>query len=1052
MNKFFPFNYFFFVLIIGFLTACGGGGGGAPATPTYTIGGSVSGLTGSGLVLQNNAGDNLTISADGTFNFVTAITDGDSYAVSVLTQPGSPAQTCSISNAGGTLAGSNITNVNISCITNTYSVGINVSGLSGGNFTLQNNNGDDLLISADGSYVFSTAITDGNNYAVSFATQPASVPQQTCSITSANGSGTITSADVSGININCVSHYTVGVTVNGLAGSGLVLQNNNGDDLSITTGDGDYIFNTSLLDGSDYAVSILRQPTALSQNCSVTSGTGTVASADVSGIAIDCTTNSFTVGGTVTGLQSGNTLTLQNSAGDDLPISANGVFTFATPVTDGLPYDVTLLTTPSDQSCTSTHGASTLKGANITHVNVFCGLQPGGLSAAVGALPADIYNHSQVTLNDGTILVAGGISSDVVSPAAYLYDPVAKTWTPTGSLNTQRAFHSATLLSDGKVLVAGGSTTQFVSSQTLTAEIYDPAASTWSTTGDLTIKRSSHTATLLQDGSVLITGGWTGGTAPVTSAEIYNPVAGTWAATGSMSGARTGHTMNTLIDGKVLVAGGFNVVATNNVYLQHAETYNPAMGTWSNAAGMSIARSYHAATMISGGKMLVTGGRSSMANADILASSEIYDPAADTWTSSGDMRHTRNFHTATALTDGRILIAGGQGTDGKSVATLELYKPGTNTWSWSGSLVEARDHHTATRLSTGEVIISGGLADNTTLLAKTSTERYDPALIGWSSAANLPNTRLWHATNSLTGGRAIVSGGLSVGITSLLYDLVSDTWTDGPVLNANRNRHVSVTLPDGRVLAIGGRNSSADIYDPVLNIWTAVSSSSMYLDLHDAVLLADGRVLVIAGYDGGSTYFTEAQIYDPATDSWSPAGNINVGRVGRSVSLLPSGKVIVAGGGNSDIVEIYDPQTNSWTLTSTLPAVMSGAKTTLLPDGKLLLSGGLDNTTTPLNTAYLYDPATDIWSSAASMVTARYSHASTLLPDGRVLISGGNGGGAAVMADDEIYDPASNTWSAITQLATPRYEHTANLLSDGSLLIVGGRDGGTYMDTAERLR
>jgi predicted secreted protein len=171
-------------------------------TDTFTIGGNVSGLAGSGLVLQNNTGDNLAIDADGSFTFATQMDDGSAYAVTVLTQPTSLSQTCGVANGSGTLAGADVSNVAVTCITDTFTVGGNVSGLAGSGLVLQNNDGDDLPIAADGSFTFATALVDGSGYAVTVLTQPTNL-SQTCSIT--NGSGTIAGADISNVTVTCAS-------------------------------------------------------------------------------------------------------------------------------------------------------------------------------------------------------------------------------------------------------------------------------------------------------------------------------------------------------------------------------------------------------------------------------------------------------------------------------------------------------------------------------------------------------------------------------------------------------------------------------------------------------------------------------------------------------------------------------------------------------------------------------------------------------------------------------------------------------------------------------
>ncbi|MCF6262912.1 MAG: S8 family serine peptidase [Xanthomonadales bacterium] len=257
-----------------------------PPPPTYTIGGTTSGLTGTGLVLRNNGGDDLAVNADGSFTFATSLNDGSAYSVTVQSQPGSPAQNCSITNASGTLAGANVTDVTVSCIT-TYTVGGSVSGLAGSGLILQNNAGDDLPVNSNGNFTFVSALNDGSNYAVTVLTDPLNLAQ-TCTVN--NAGGTLSGANISNVEVACVTNsYTIGGTVSGVLGPGLVLQNNGGDDLAVNA-DGSFTFATALLDSSVYAVTVDSSPPIPDQSCSVSTGSGTLMGANIINVAVSCVT------------------------------------------------------------------------------------------------------------------------------------------------------------------------------------------------------------------------------------------------------------------------------------------------------------------------------------------------------------------------------------------------------------------------------------------------------------------------------------------------------------------------------------------------------------------------------------------------------------------------------------------------------------------------------------------------------------------------------------------------------------------------------------------
>jgi len=350
------------------LTSCSGGTGSSKIItppPTYTIGGTISGLSGSGLVLQNNGGSALSVNGNGSFTFASAVPGGTSYSVTVSTQPTNPAQNCTVNNGSG-MANSNVTNVQVVCTTTTgatYTIGGTVSGLTGAGLMLQDNGGDNLAVSANGSFTFLTALAAGSNYSVTVLTQPSN-PAQTCSV--AGGSG-VANANVTTVSVTCSSvTYKIGGTVSGLSGSGLVLQDNGGDNLSISA-NGSFTFATAIAAGSTYNVTVLTQPSA--QTCSVGSGTGT-ANADVTTVSVTCSTSTYSVGGTLSGLTSGSVV-LQDNGSDNLTLTANGTFTFATKIAAGSTYSVLVKTQPSGQSCTVTSGSGTANN-NVTTVGVTC--------------------------------------------------------------------------------------------------------------------------------------------------------------------------------------------------------------------------------------------------------------------------------------------------------------------------------------------------------------------------------------------------------------------------------------------------------------------------------------------------------------------------------------------------------------------------------------------------------------------------------------------------------------------------------------------------------
>jgi N-acetylneuraminic acid mutarotase len=326
--------------------------------------------------------------------------------------------------------------------------------------------------------------------------------------------------------------------------------------------------------------------------------------------------------------------------------------------------------------------------------------------------------HTATLLPDGKVLVAGGVADNREEEAlasAELYDPGTGKWTATGSMRRPRAQHTATLLPDGRVLVAGGMcngryTTGCPPNEDPTgamaaAEIYDPGSGNWTATGDMTTQRFYHTATLLNDGKVLVAGTEHAPDSILASTELFDPGTGRWTATGDMITARTQQMATLLADGRVLIAGGVGPVSpTSHDGLTSAELYDPRSGMWTATGSMAAPRTQDPLIVLADGRVLKAGKD----GADDPASCELYDPSTGTWSTTGSMAAPRGPLTSTLLADGRVLVATGFGVP---VASAELYDPATGTWSDAGNFGESTFEHTATLLGNGKVLVTGGLID-----------------------------------------------------------------------------------------------------------------------------------------------------------------------------------------------------------------------------------------------------------------------------------------------------------------------------------------------------
>ena len=340
--------------------------------------------------------------------------------------------------------------------------------------------------------------------------------------------------------------------------------------------------------------------------------------------------------------------------------------------------------------------------------------------------------HTATLLPDGRVLVAGGVADgkeEESLASAELYDPNTGKWSPTGSMTRPRSQHTATLLPDGRVLVAGGycpGTTKGCppgedpDGAMAAAEIYDPGTGKWTATGDMTTQRFFHTATLLDDGKVLVAGAEHAPDSFLASAELFDPVTGKWTATGDMITGRTQQMATLLPDGRVLIAGGTGAVSpTAHGELTAAELYNPRSGKWTATGSMAAPRSSDPLTVLADGTVLKTGGAGP--GDQMLAACELYDPSTGTWSPTGSMAAARGQLTSTLLADGRVLVAAGFGVD---VASAELYDPATGAWSDAGNFGVGRFEHTATLLRNGKVLVAGGLLADS---VASSAELYAPA-------------------------------------------------------------------------------------------------------------------------------------------------------------------------------------------------------------------------------------------------------------------------------------------------------------------------------------
>jgi hypothetical protein len=353
---------------------------------------------------------------------------------------------------------------------------------------------------------------------------------------------------------------------------------------------------------------------------------------------------------------------------------------------------------------------------------------PTGTWTPAGALPTPAAWSGQhdgpILLEDGDVVVAGGADAAGSSlPDTAVFDTEHGQWRPAaGSLRTPRRLHTLTRLANGKILAVGGLNG---STGLASAELFDPATGLWTLTASLEAARWGHSATLLEDGSVLVTGGSTsrsgGGTTALRSAERFDPDPGhpAWHPAQAMTDARTAHTAIRLENGFVLVVGGVAPVgAADDPALAFCERYDPDHDRWAATGSLLRGRRHHRATLLSGGAVLVTGGTAPGSPGTTpfdpfsQRTVERFDPAAGTWTDRSPMPSGRAFHRAVALPDNQLLVLGGApgDRDESGFRSALVYDAGLDKWAPFPGLGDGRWSFAALALGDGRVLVTGGVA------------------------------------------------------------------------------------------------------------------------------------------------------------------------------------------------------------------------------------------------------------------------------------------------------------------------------------------------------
>ncbi|MBI5631159.1 MAG: fibronectin type III domain-containing protein [Elusimicrobia bacterium] len=741
-------------------------------------------------------------------------------------------------------------------------------------------------------------------------------------------------------------------------------------------------------------------------------------------------------------------------------------------------------------------------------------------------------SHTATMLPTGQVLIVGGVNSGGVRTDAVVFDPSQNCWSASMAMTevNGRFNHTATLLKTGKVLVCGGqrgsgamnSSCELYNAPTNPSFTCGGAFGSFSATGSLASARSLHTSTLLPDGRVFLAGGWDPNNATypyLVTTEIYNPTSGTFKAGKNLIQQRAYHTANLMGNGKVLITGGFNGrdSLANKGILQTTELYDPVSDSMVPAPSMLVRSLGHSMTLQNDGQLAMFGGLGNITTTFVNASATLVDGSSVTGSfgnvlstmnvTGGYLAVNLNFPLSVPVTgiieQGEVLMSSPivnftySGVTGQAILRAGTADPA----------VGLRASLAGTRVFCDPVAGTCGQISRTVSLSPMQGQYFTPdvtvspdnftlianSTVGFTASPmtvdNSPGTIL--TASILTGtltvpiskiflGAAISSGSLrltagSLSITNIATLSFTDGFTQIPgaptvvddgaggaefsfnasFINLRGTVDVSTTTNQVTPFNVAGR--------VVTGLSGTLKFVASRVNLSQTNFTVDVATVVIR-----SMMFSDLTKFNPQSNAWSfTVQGFGSQKHGHSATLTPSGDISLLGG-----LSCTDSQTSQTDCTSSSPrgsarviprlgawtansAGMTNSRgnhtTTMLPNGNILVAGG-SNGPNVLRSAELFDPVTARFSATGPMLEVRDLHTATLLPNGRVLVSGGfttNATSTGATAGAEIYYPATGIWVPTQSMNTARDNHAAVLMADGNVLATGGYNGGTYHNEAE---
>jgi N-acetylneuraminic acid mutarotase len=625
--------------------------------------------------------------------------------------------------------------------------------------------------------------------------------------------------------------------------------------------------------------------------------------------------------------------------------------------------------------------------------------------------------HSSFLLPDNKVLLVPD-TTYAAKADTEIFDVTAQTWTSMLPMHSARSKGASLQLADGRILATGGADN--------TSEIFSESLGLWISVGNLTQgARQNHNICLLKDGRALVAGGVSTSTqVPVANSETFDPVIGNWTAAGPLQTPRTDAQCITLNNGRVILIGGYDVNGTD---LSSVEVFDPGTNQWSAGPSLNTPRGDMAATLLRDGRVVVSGGY--LDTGMVSNSAEVFDPTTSQWTNlATPFSFARASHIGVETTPGKIILVGGLNDYADSLTSVEQLDIGSGQLTSLGDLNIPRAYFAMTTTADGNLIITGGT--NSSSLSLTSTEIYDTTRGTSTLLGSAPRARSQPSVVQLSPTQILIAGG-SFPSTSTAQGSVQNFASAGVRIDLSSKQALPTNafitprvnagaslLDDGSILMFGGQNtaqqwlSSSEAYSLSTNSWTSTGAmTSVHGSGSASVKLQDGRILVAGGMPLTNSAISNCEVYSPTSHQWSNLASMTTSRGRHNLILLPDGRVMAIGGrsfpGNIattlSSAEIYDSVQNTWTLTGSLNVGRYNAAAILLPDGRVLVAGGVSASGSTLSSE-VWIPSTGLWQKVGNLGSLRSSGLALTTPmGGAALFAGGN-------SKVEIFDPVLSSW------------------------------------------